>query len=220
MVKITKTIVAFSALVFLAACGNAPKADQAGAESQKEVSTATGTPMKLAADSRVTWEGASVHGNHQGTFAINAGELLVNGGKVVGGKFTIDIKSLSANMEEKDGKGDLEGHLKGADFFDAEKFATAAFEITSITDFKADATTKVLLKEPTSTVSGNFTLKGVTKNISFPAKITVTENGVSANTEFLIDRSQWGLNYKGQNNPKDWVISKEVNIKFALNATK
>jgi hypothetical protein len=38
--------------------------------------------------------------------------------------------------------------------------------------------------------------------------------------DFNIDRTQWGMNYKGPNNPQDWVISKDVNLKVDLKASK
>ena len=34
--------------------------------------------------------------------------------------------------------------------------------------------------------------------------------------DFDIDRTEWGLNYKGPNNPVDWLIRKEVNLKFKI----
>ena len=75
-------------------------------------------------------------------------------------------------------------------------------------------------KDATHTIKGNLTLKDSTKNISFPAKVIVDNKSATATADFKIDRTQWGLNYKGPNNPADWVISKDVNIKLAIAATK
>ena len=72
----------------------------------------------------------------------------------------------------------------------------------------------------THTIRGNLTLKDRTKNISFPATVAITGNSATATADFNIDRTQWGMNYKGPNNPQDWVINKEVNIKLALSSTK
>ena len=63
-------------------------------------------------------------------------------------------------------------------------------------------------------------MKDSTKSISFPAKVTVDAKTAAATAEFNIDRTDWGINYKGPNNPQDWVISKTVNIKLAIAATK
>ena len=59
----------------------------------------------------------------------------------------------------------LTGHLKSGDFFDVEKFPQSTFDITEL---KKNS-------DSDYTVSGNFTLHGVTKNITFPA--TVSKNG-------------------------------------------
>jgi hypothetical protein len=38
--------------------------------------------------------------------------------------------------------------------------------------------------------------------------------------DFDIDRTEWGMNYKGPNNPQNWAIRKEVNIKLNIVARK
>ena len=69
-------------------------------------------------------------------------------------------------------------------------------------------------------IQGNLTLKDSTKNISFPAKVTVDANGINAIADLNIDRTLWGMNYKGPNNPQDWFIKKEVHLKINVQATK
>jgi hypothetical protein len=63
-------------------------------------------------------------------------------------------------------------------------------------------------------------LKDSTKNISFPAKIEVNDTALAAQADFTIDRTDWGLNYKGPNNPQDWFIKKQVGLKLNLVANK
>ncbi len=63
-------------------------------------------------------------------------------------------------------------------------------------------------------------MKDSTKNISFPAKVTVDAKSLAASADFNIDRTTWGMNYKGPNNPQDWFISKTVNVKLDIKATK
>ena len=75
-------------------------------------------------------------------------------------------------------------------------------------------------RDMTHIIKGNLTLKDSTKNISFPARITVDAQTVSASADFSIDRTEWGMAYKGPNNPQDWVISKSVGIKLNISATK
>ena len=49
----------------------------------------------------------------------------------------------------------------------------------------------------THTVTGNLTLHGVTKSIEFPARIVVTTNVASLDSEFFLNRKDFGVNYPG-----------------------
>ena len=209
-----------SAAAFLVACNNSSDADKATTTDSQEVTATEGTPYTVDSTTLVTWTGSKPTGKHDGTFRVSEGTLLVNNNTLAGGNFTIDINSLNNldlvnDPKQKEG---LEGHLKSPDFFDVAKYPTAKFEITSVENYVADSSSK--MKDATHLIKGNLTLKDSTKNIAFPAKVTVDANTVAAFADFAIDRTLWGMNYKGPNNPQDWVISKEVNIKLAVSATK
>ncbi|MEP6710811.1 MAG: YceI family protein [Ferruginibacter sp.] len=212
-----------SAAAFLTACNNSPKADSAQTSEKQTVVNAEGETYPLDSTSLVTWIGSKPTGQHTGTFKLKDGSLLIKDNALTGGNFTLDIASLT-NLDlaaDVENKGKLEGHLKSPDFFDVAKYPTAKFEITSVESFVADSTNKdIIMKDATHTIKGNLTLKDSTKNISFPAKISVDKNTATAFADFKIDRTQWGMNYKGPNNPQDWFISKDVNIKLAIAATK
>ncbi|RZM08644.1 MAG: YceI family protein [Pedobacter sp.] len=187
-----------------------------------EVAAGEGTAYAVDANSTVTWTGSKPTGKHDGIFKISNGSLTVKDSTLTGGNFTIDINSISNTDLAGDttSKAQLEGHLKSADFFDVAKFPTAKFEITAVEPYVADNSKPTLLKDATHTIKGNLTLKDSTKNVAFPAKIMIDATGAKAVADFNIDRTLWGLNYKGPNNPQDWVISKEVNIKLNISAAK
>ncbi len=69
-------------------------------------------------------------------------------------------------------------------------------------------------------VSGNFTLKDVTKNITFPARIDLDGNTLKARGNFDIDRTQWQMNYHNDKTLGDAFISETVNIELDLQAKK
>jgi polyisoprenoid-binding protein YceI len=69
-------------------------------------------------------------------------------------------------------------------------------------------------------VSGNLTLKGVTKNVSFPAKIDLDNNTLKAKADFDIDRTQWQMNYGNDKTLGNKFISEKVNIELDLKATR
>jgi polyisoprenoid-binding protein YceI len=214
-----KLILFFAAASLLTACNNS-NSEKATTTEAQSVTETTGTAYTIDSTTTVTWTGSKPTGSHQGIFKVKEGSLLVNNNALTGGNFIIDINSLT-NLDlakDPEQKGNLEGHLKSPDFFDVAKYPNAKFEITGVDPYMADSSSKT--KEATHIIKGNLTLKDSTKNISFPAKVTVDANTVAAFADFDIDRTQWGMNYKGPNNPADWVISKTVNIKLSLSATK
>ncbi len=195
-----------SALVLASCVGNPEGKKAETTDSVETVSGTDGTQLTVdAAQSTVKWIGRKVSGQHNGTVNIKSGTLTVKEGKLTGGQFIIDLTTIHDNDLEGEYKQKLEGHLKSADFFDVENHPEATFEITSVAD-GTDA--------GTLTVSGNLTIRGVTKNITFDATASqVSEVSVVADADFNIAREDWGVSYKGQ---ADDLISKEINLKIHL----
>jgi polyisoprenoid-binding protein YceI len=151
-------------------------------------------------NSKIEFIGSKVTGKHDGGFKQFSGELRVANGRVAdtGNKVSIDTTSLWADNDR------LTGHLKSPDFFNVAQMPTATFETTSITK-----------NQTNSTVSGNLTLHGVTKQISFPAQIEVSDQAVALTAQFFINRFDFDIKYPGKAND---LIRKEVVIKLKLNA--
>ncbi|MDA3615980.1 YceI family protein [Polluticaenibacter yanchengensis] len=210
---------AVAGTLILTSCGS-EAGDKTEATEQQKVAESTGVTFTVdTVGSKVSWVGTKIGGSHAGDFKLTEGSLTVTDGKLSAGKFVISVASNNVtDIDEANGKSKLEGHLASADFFEVEKFPTASFEITGVT--VADSSVASKVANANAVISGNLTLKGVTKNISFPAAVVATETSVEAKADFDIDRSEWGLNYKGPDNPQDWVISKSVNIKLDLKASK
>ena len=162
------------------------------------------------------WAATKVGGGHNGTINISSGALEVVGNKLTGGSFVIDINSLACtDLKPGDGKEDLEGHLKTGDFFEAEKYPTASFTITSAKPLVRD-------KSGNTTITGNLTLKGQTKSVSFPASVAVIGNKVNAVTpKFTINRTEWGIKYGSGliGTAKDKVIHDDVSLSMELMAS-
>lgn len=136
-------------------------------------------------DSKITWIGRKVGGSHNGYINLTQGSLLVEDSKIVGGSFEIDMSSITNEDLSGEYKGKLEGHLKSDDFFGVEKFPTATFEIT-----------EAIPQGPGKyKITGDITIKGITKEIKFPA--SVTENGgiYEASADITIDRSEFNVRY-------------------------
>ena len=95
----------------------------------------------------------------------------------------------------------LTDHLKGVDFFAVAHFPTATFEITTIKKKIPDS-----LK-----VSGNLTIKGITKTITFDALYT----DAIFSTTFIIDRFQWNIAYEGSLIDKT-LVDKDIELTIRL----
>jgi polyisoprenoid-binding protein YceI len=221
--------IAFTSFI---ACKSAPDSDKATTTEALEVAQPVeGNSWKVdPGSSTIKWIGTKVSSYHSGNIKISDGSLQVKDGAITGGKITMDMKSMDVTgPKDADSKGNtkLEGHLHSGDFFDVEKYPTAIFEITGVTPTTATVTdvddprqaeiNEYRVANPTHMISGNLTIKDVTKNIEFPAKITMTDNEINAIAKFNIDRRVWNITYPGS--PDD-LIKNEVHLGISLKATK
>ena len=191
--------IVFSVLVFAACSSGGQKTEASGA---KEIEN-TSYDKSFMADldkSVINWQGWKPTGNHVGTIKISSGKLTMQNEALAGGEFVIDMNSIvDLDLTDADMNAKLVGHLKSADFFETEKYPTATFVITGVAPI--DGTTIDKEKEkgdiiPTHAITGNLTMKDVTKSITFNAKIDVSENMIQASTnQFYIDRVDWNVQY-------------------------
>lgn len=220
--KVSGYLVAAGIVAVITSCGGGePKGDNATIQEKQEASEVQGA--KFAVDttaSRVKFTGYGVGKNHPGKFKVSSGTVAVANDKVTGGSFTIDIKSL--DLEQKGGMFDskLRPHLMSGDFFDADKFGTAKFDITGVQPYSHNGSDSSVVDGANFTVSGNLTLKDVTKNISFPAKIDLDGNTLKAKSNFVIDRTQWQMRYGNDKTLGDKFIGEKVDIELDLEAKK
>lgn len=211
---VLKSVATLAVAGYFVACSSAPEGQQVqSGDAQKVDSTQTAAAKTLAVDvaaSKIEWVGTKTGGQHNGTLAVKSGSVQVAGGKLVGGSFVLDMNSITVLDLQGKYKSDLEGHLKNADFFETNKFAEGKFDIVEVKDGSTDSTA-------THTVTGNLTLKGVTKSVSIPAKLTVSDAAVNATTpQFTINRQDWGITYKST--MKDVVLNDQMGIKITLSA--
>ena len=207
------------AISMMVSCKNNDKAEKATTKPAVETkATTTGDNYNIdIATSIVKWTGTKPTGSsHQGTISLSGGSLKVSNGTITGGEFAIDMNSLSAEMESKEDKGKLEGHLKSGDFFEVGKFPVGKFVITSV---KAVAGRN----DATHEITGNLSLKDKTHSITFPAHIGIVGNKVMAQTpSFTINRTNWGVSFNSGilGTAKDMLINDDVALVITLNATK
>jgi len=216
-------LLAFLLVGFASSCKK-DSAEKATVGEAKEAAAATGKNYTVnSSTSKVNWLGSKPTGTHTGTIDVSEGTVTVENGKVTSGKFTLDMNTIKSTDLKGESAASIEAHLKGTrkpeevdDFFNVPKFPTASFEITKVTNLANDETASHL-------VYGNLTMKDVTKEIGFRAKINVNANGVTVSTpEFAIDRTNWGIKFMSKNfveGLKEKFIDDEIKLSINLSAS-
>lgn len=136
--------------------------------------------------SSLTWVGKKLTGSHNGSISLQSGNLILDGKKLTGGNFVINM----ASIKDADKSDRLEGHLKADDFFGVDKFATSTFTIKKVTPGTGSNVT----------VSGDLTIKGITNAASFPATVVWNADGsVTATADkIIVDRTKYGIKFRSK----------------------
>ncbi|MEX2597680.1 MAG: YceI family protein [Salibacteraceae bacterium] len=158
--------------------------------------------------STIEWYAEKVTGKHNVVVSLKDGIIEIEGNKLKGGSFNVDMTSIVVTDLEGEYKGKLEGHLKSPDFFDVEKHKTASFKITQVSSLKDDS-------EFNTKITGDLTIKGTTHPISFPAKVEIKEGKFAAYGEMVIDRSRYNVRY-GSTSFFDDLGDKAIYDKFTM----
>lgn len=125
--------------------------------------------------------------------------------------FTVDVASIDTRNADRD------GHLKSADFFDAEKFPTMTFKATSVTKKGEDE----------YSVTGDLNMHGVTH----PETFNVTFEGVAKDpmsgaekigfsAEGKVKRSDYGLTWNAALETGGVLVGDDIKINIEIEAAK
>lgn len=167
-----KTI--YAAFIFAAlgmtACGEGEAKEEKSSEKEEKDKVESVAYNLNAGETELSWRAAWVMPDedgeilqeakhHEGTISLTEGELKKEGDNV-SGSFTIDLTSITVtDLEEEDGKGNLEAHLMGTDeekpeddFFNTNAFTNATVDINSLENGVADITLSVIGMEINETI--------------------------------------------------------------------
>ncbi|MCE3227471.1 MAG: YceI family protein [Bacteroidetes bacterium] len=131
---------------------------------------------------------------------------------------TIDFTADAASINTEDEKRD--GHLKSAEFFDAEKYPKITFKATSMKANPKKGKTAYDLE-------GDLTMKGVTKKVKLTAigaSKVVNDPWGNARYGFKVmgtlNRKDYGLNWNAALEAGGVAVSEEVKIDLNIELTK
>ena len=180
-------------LIFFTAC-NDPASDATKARTGEAAQVASpaaaqgGQKYQITSqNSKIEFVGSKVTGKENGSFKDFSGQIDYTGNPETSRvNITIKVDSIATDSP------DLAKHLKTADFFDVAKFPEASFVSTAIKPGGENGATH--------TVTGNLTMHGVTKAVTFPATINVTPDVATVESTFSINRRDFNLNYPGAPN--------------------
>lgn len=219
MKKVTLTVLTIG--VIFASCSNNGKQVEANeAETVEIVKSEETTEFKTVKEgSNVDWRASHLGGvqPRYGKISLKSAELLVNDNQLSNATVVLDMSSFTVDSFEgdEDSENKLTGHLKSPDFFNVEAHPTSTFELTNIEAAEGDYN---------STVTGNLTIMGTSKSITFSADVTISENEVSIKSEdFAVNRTDWGLTYNVEGTegvPVDYLIANDLGFTINVTVTK
>jgi polyisoprenoid-binding protein YceI len=151
--------------------------------------------------STIKWTGYGEVGGYSltGTINLKSGIFEMENNKIKSGTIIIDVTSIAHDNNH------LKEHLKGEDFFEVAKYPTAALTIQN----------SKLLTDGELEVTGNLTIKKVTKPLVF--RIKPNQNTFSGRIK--IDRTVFGVQYNSKSffdNLGDQAIKNEFDLEFNL----
>jgi len=147
----------------------------------------------------------------RGRFTDFSGEIVIGEAPA---DSSVNVTVQTASVESSDEKRD--GHLRSPDFLDVEQFPTLAFHSTHV-DVNKDGTAKV---------SGDLTVKGVTRPVTLDVEFDGAQAdpwggqrlGFSAHTE--IDREDWGLTWNVALETGGVLVGKKIRLEFNVEAVR
>jgi polyisoprenoid-binding protein YceI len=125
-------------------------------------------------------------------------------------ELTIQAKSIDTSNADRD------AHLRGNDFFSMNEFPLITFASTSFSKVDAE----------TFAVTGDLTIKGVTKTITFNLDFTGEAVDLYGNKragfegQATINRSDWGVNFNAALETGGVIVSEKISLEFDISAIR
>jgi polyisoprenoid-binding protein YceI len=163
--------------------------------------------------SEIAWSGKKVTGTHNGTIGIKEGSLTFKDSQLVTGKIVIDTGSIRIlDIDDTALNAQFARHLASDDFFSAEKYPAAVFEIVSA-DMKSETHYEI---------TGKLTVKGITHPAFLDAEIIIFGHTLHASGKMMIDRTHYNMKFRSGNffqNLGDTLIYDEFDLNINITAT-
>jgi polyisoprenoid-binding protein YceI len=147
--------------------------------------------------------------NVKGHFDEFAGSLVLDKGIIQEAAATIQVKSINTGIEKRD------NHLRSADFFEAAKYPEITFK-----------TRRVEKSGDQSILVGDFTMRGVTKELRLPVTVSGPVKDPQGNTRIgleartTVNRKDYGMKFNAVMETGSLMVSDEVTLEINAEAVK
>ena len=147
----------------------------------------------------------------RGQFEEFSGTAHVDTTNPADSKVELTIKTASVST----GNADRDGHLTSADFFDAEANPEIRF-----------VSTDVVRDGSEWTITGDLTIKGVTRSVTIPFEETGTAQDPFGNVrvgfegDVTVNRKDWGLTWNAALETGGVLVSEKIKLEFDVSAIK
>ena len=146
----------------------------------------------------------------RGKFTGVKGELQIPAGSTIPTSIVAEIDAASVDTREDQ----RDGHLRSADFFDVANHPHLSFKSTSIRK----------VNDTTFEVTGDLTIRGTTKSVTFPVQIEGQgtdpwgNQRIGYSAKLRIDRRDFGLTFNQALETGGLLVSNEVDIELDIQA--
>jgi polyisoprenoid-binding protein YceI len=148
--------------------------------------------------------------NVPGRFGDFDGTITYDAQNPAASSVALNVRSASIDTDNDD----RDKHLKSPDFFDVEKFTALTFASTAVKTLDAD----------TLEVTGDLTIRGVTKRITLPVELLGTMKGPRGGEKagfeagFTVNRKDFGVVWNRVLDTGGAVLGDDVKIHIAIEA--
>ena len=126
----------------------------------------------------------------------------------------LNVTIVAASIDTRN--ADRDGHLRSNDFFDMDAYPTITFVSTDVVP--VDATNY--------RVTGDLTIKGVTKSVTLDLEATGTALDPWGNARFglegstVINRKDWGVSFNVALDAGGVLVGEKITLEFEISAIK
>jgi polyisoprenoid-binding protein YceI len=148
----------------------------------------------------------------RGSFDQVDGKATIDGANPANS--TLEVTIQAASIDTRDANRD--GHLRSGDFFDVENYPTITFKGTEFT----------IVDDETVEVTGDLTIKDVTKSVTVPfefggAAVDPFGNSrIGFEGQVTVNRKDWGLTWNAALETGGVLVSEKVVLDLEVSAVK